>query len=146
MTLVGPENAISFLRRPTMHSSAQMLTATILIALLAALGSFEHLLHDVTHHAGSDAHSCGCHQTEQDACSNEQPPIKRHDPETCSVCRHLALPQLVDTPQQIYLSTYFTCDDVVAGVPSVTCPTVTLVPIRGPPLNELSLLLSSCPS
>ena len=125
-----------------MYSSTHKLTATTLVALLAALGCFEHLLHDVTHrtahHAGSGAHGC-CHQTGQGGCSNEEPPTNQHDPETCAVCRHLALPQLVDTPQQIFFTAILTSDVVVAGLPSVTCPSVTLVPIRGPPLNELAL-------
>ena len=126
-----------------MHLSAQKLTATTLVALLAALGYFEHLLHDVTHRpthrAGSGARGCCSHQTEQDACSNEEPPINQHDPETCAVCRHLALPQLVETPQQIFFTAFLTSDVVVAGIPSVTRLSITLVPIRGPPLSELAL-------
>ena len=125
-----------------MHFSAHKLTATTLVAFLATLGCFEHLFHDVTHrpahHSVSNAHGCCFHQTEQDACSNEESPTNQHDPETCAMCRHLALPQLVDPAPQVFFTSILTSGVVVADLPSVTCPSVKLVPIRGPPLSELA--------
>lgn len=139
-----PGRAASFQfcpRRLSMRSAAHKLIATLLVVLLAALGCFAHFLHAVTHHPAQHAargvHSC-CHQTQQGAGSNEESPTNQHDPVTCTVCRHLALSQLSDTQQQIFCTALFTPDDVVVGLPSVTCPSVTLVPIRGPPRNELA--------
>ena len=131
-----------FSRRLAMRAAANQLIATTLVALLAALGCFEHLLHDVTHrpaqHASSGVQSC-CHQAHQGACSSEGSPTSQHDPVTCTVCRHLALSQLSDTYQQIFFAAFYTSEVVVAPLPAVICFSVTLVPIRGPPLNELAL-------
>ena len=131
-----------FLDASHMRDAANKLIATTLVALLAALGCFEHLLHDVTHrpaqHASSGVQSC-CHQAHQGACSSEGSPTSQHDPVTSTVCRHLALSQLSDTYQQIFFAAFYTSDVVVAPLPPVICFSVTLVPIRGPPLNELAL-------
>ena len=131
-----------FLDASHMCDAANKLIATTLVALLATLGCFEHLLHDVTHRpaeqAASGVQTC-CHQAHQDACSSEESPASQHDPVTCTVCRHLALSQLSDTYQQIFFTAFYTSDVVVAPLPAVTCLSVTLVPIRGPPLNELTL-------
>ena len=125
-----------------MRAAAQKLTAITLVALLATLGCFEHLLHEVTYqpaqHTAGGAHSC-CHHVQQGACSNEESPTRQHDPGTCTVCRHLALSQMGDEDQHVVFTVFLTSDVVISASPAVTRTRVTLVPIRGPPLNELAL-------
>ena len=129
------------LRIPTVYSLAHKCTAIILVALLAVLGCCEHLLHDVAHnaagHADCEKHSCCAQHAERAARSN--PPVKKHDPESCAVCRCLALPQLVDTPQQVFFAALLVSNIGCTAHPIVLCPVVPLVPIQGPPVNELTV-------
>lgn len=138
--MVGPQ-VVLLSGRPAMHSSAQKFTAATLVALFAALGPLEHLLHDVAHasagHSSCHVHGCCSAHAEHDGCSDEQPPAEQHDPDNCAVCRSLALPRLAEAPLPEFVTTNLACDVVIAFLPSTACPIVTLVPIRGPPLNGL---------
>lgn len=139
-----------------MHFSARSITAATLAALLAALACFEHALHDVSH---IHVHHAGCLSDTLEACPGkletcptggccsqgakgatdlspkDQPSPTEHDPENCAVCRLLALPQLFEPPQHLFLSDAFVADLVGTVQPSFASRIVTLVPIRGPPVS-----------
>ena len=125
-----------------MSFSAKKFTAVSLLALQAMVGGFEHLWHEVSHgpaeHADDVAQSCcsDCH-VERTVAPDEEAPANEHDPEDCVVCRHVALPQFFETPHEAVLVAPLTAEVSIAAAPSLARPIVTLVPIRGPPLNEI---------
>jgi len=132
-----------------MHFSARKITAATLVTLLAALACFEHALHEVSH--ASSPQTCGAENNlSRGDCSHDHgsgnaestpdnPAPPEHDPNDCAVCRFLAIPQLFDAPLEFAFAEALVCERLAESPLSFASRIFTLVPIRGPPANELHL-------